>query len=283
MIRLENDALILEVGTVGAAWTRIYDKRKKSELLFAGEKDSWKDQAPLLFPIVGRLQDGEYTHRGMRYALGTHGFLRHEELIVEAQTEDKVTFLLESTEETKKVYPFSFRYRVTYALAGARIEGTICVENLSDERMPFSAGAHPGFAMKPDQKDVLVRFVPANAKTQQAIYHGTTISEWRDITVSEYTGDQIPWNDTLVVRPMASVVVKSPTFSIRMTMDPVHTMALWAPIRKSTNTYERCLCIEPWWGESDHTDTDHELFHKSGSYILEPGEEKILRYTFDIE
>ena len=53
--RIENEAFIAEVNTLGAQLTRIYRKDNDTEYLWNGDVSVWKKLAPVLFPFVGRL------------------------------------------------------------------------------------------------------------------------------------------------------------------------------------------------------------------------------------
>ena len=47
--------------------------------------------------------------------------------------------------DTRSRYPFAFRLEVTYAVSGAELEVTLRIDNLGDEVLPASIGAHPAF------------------------------------------------------------------------------------------------------------------------------------------
>ena len=111
-------------------------------------KEMWAGN-PLLFPMVsfnhqlGR--EHHYPWGGREFALGQHGFARRSAWSVVARGESAMTLELADSEATREVYPFAFRYCVTYRLDGGRLHFEQTVENRSAEPMPFSTGIHPYF------------------------------------------------------------------------------------------------------------------------------------------
>lgn len=116
-----------------------------TEYLWQPDPEFWTGQAPNIFPYVARLTEGKYTLKGQTYEMKIHGLVRYEVLQVEEQGEEHITFRLDSSEETRKKYPFDFTYRITYALEGSTLVTTSSVENHGSERMYFGIGGHPGF------------------------------------------------------------------------------------------------------------------------------------------
>lgn len=104
---------------------------------------------PILFPICGPLPNNEYIIDGKTYSLKQHGFARNKAWAIDSteSTEEsiKVTLRLEDDEETRKLYPFSFRILFTYELKDGKLSIYQTYENLSNHTMPFYAGFHPYF------------------------------------------------------------------------------------------------------------------------------------------
>ena len=111
-------------------------------------KEMWAGN-PLLFPMVsfnhqlGR--EHHYAWGRREFALGQHGFARRSAWRVVARGESAMTLELADSEATREVYPFAFRYGVTYRLDGGRLHFEQTVENRGAEPMPFSTGIHPYF------------------------------------------------------------------------------------------------------------------------------------------
>ncbi len=66
---------------------------------------------------------------------------------VESQEFDRIVFLLKQSEETLKVFPFPFDFRIGYTVIDSSIAVTYEVVNTGKETMYFSVGGHPAFAL----------------------------------------------------------------------------------------------------------------------------------------
>ena len=55
-MKMENERLCIEISEHGAEVTRIYDKKKETELLWEGNPTYWKRHSPILFPNVASVQ-----------------------------------------------------------------------------------------------------------------------------------------------------------------------------------------------------------------------------------
>ena len=63
--------------------------------MWRGDAAVWGRHAPILFPYCGRLRGGAFTHRGVRYEGGQHGFARDmEHALVEKGVEENDTVLI---------------------------------------------------------------------------------------------------------------------------------------------------------------------------------------------
>lgn len=72
------------------------------EYLWNGDPKHWKRHAPLLFPIVGRLQDDQYQYDGTIYKMYQHGFARDSNFEIESQSDTQAVFLLRPNATIKK-------------------------------------------------------------------------------------------------------------------------------------------------------------------------------------
>ena len=59
---LENEELKIQVSDDGAELCSIYDKAKDREALWTADPKVWARHAPVLFPFVGMVKGGFYTH-----------------------------------------------------------------------------------------------------------------------------------------------------------------------------------------------------------------------------
>ena len=145
MISLENEHLLINVKQEGAELTRIYSKKTQLEYLWEGDDAFWGRQAPVLFPIVGKLRNGTYQYKDKDYALSQHGFARDQQFDIISKTDDTISFCFESNEATLLVYPFHFQLIISYQLNANSLTVSYQIINLDDHEMLFSVGGHPGF------------------------------------------------------------------------------------------------------------------------------------------
>lgn len=207
---------------------------------------------PVLFPSVGKLKDDTYREAGREYHLPIHGLARNFPWKVTGQREDtgELTLELESTEETKKQYPFAFRLRFTYLLGDGSLKIRQEYQNLSEKRMPFSAGFHPYFRI-PEQVEVRLH-------AQSALN-----------TVTGRLGkcpERIPCGEEesgyLVLDGRErEVSADFGTHRLTVAFDGIFRYLLVWYVEK-----EKFICLEPWTGRPDALNTGEDLLR------LEPGE-----------
>ena len=75
-MKMENERLCIEISEHGAEVTRIYDKKKETELLWEGNPTYWKRHSPILFPNVGKTYKNKVKINGISYPTSGHGFAR---------------------------------------------------------------------------------------------------------------------------------------------------------------------------------------------------------------
>ena len=145
MLTLVNAHLCVKISTVGGELQSVYGRKTGIEYLWQGDAAYWTGRAPNLFPFVGRLYEKRYTLNGKSFEMGLHGFAKINEMSVESEEQDRCVLLLCDNEETRKIYPYRFEFRIRYALEENRLLITFSVRNLSEETMIFGMGGHPGF------------------------------------------------------------------------------------------------------------------------------------------
>lgn len=172
-MKLENEFLSVEIAEEGAELIRIYDKQKKTDVLWEGEAKFWKRRSPVLFPNVGKTYQNTVRIQGIQYPTSQHGFARDNIFTCIKCKEESATFLLHSNEETKEVYPFDFELYISYTLEGKNIMVQWKVRNPADESMYFTIGGHPAFRFaKPEEKkeDYCLKF-PGKDSLEYILIH----------------------------------------------------------------------------------------------------------------
>ena len=110
----------------------------------------WQNCAPILFPVVGRCENGTLSVNGKNYPMELcHGFAPVSEFELLEQSEHTVTLRLVSNAETLRHYPFEFIFDVSYILNEKGLSTVLSVTNPGKDKMLFGIGGHPGFCCEP--------------------------------------------------------------------------------------------------------------------------------------
>lgn len=143
---IQNKYLKIVISSIGAEIQSIKGNGG-TEYLWQGDKCTWPNRAPNIFPYVARLTNGKYKYRGKTYKMETHGFLPKAELKVYGMKNHSISFQLTSNKITRKYYPFEFTYLLHYKLDGPKLLITYEIRNEGMEAMYFGLGGHPGFCI----------------------------------------------------------------------------------------------------------------------------------------
>jgi galactose mutarotase-like enzyme len=248
-----------------------------TDLLWDGDPAFWTGRAPILFPIVGSLNDDRYRWQGRDWSLPRHGFARRMIWQTVAHGADHATLRLEAGAETRAVYPFEFVLEMEFAVRDAELAMTAKVRNAGCGVMPFSLGFHPAlrwpFAPGSAREDYLLQFeLPEPGPVCRL--DGAGLIARRE--PSPLTGDvlvpsdRLFADDALVFRGLES---RSVRFGVpggewlRCTFPGFPDLGLWS---KPGAGY---LCIEPWLGHADPAGFEGSLDEKPGITVLPPGGE----------
>ena len=263
---MENDFVKVAVCDFGAELFSFYDKETKIEAVWQADSKYWARHAPVLFPFVGKVNGGYYTHKGVQYKMGQHGFARDMEFDFAGQTEKEIVHVLKSTEETLAKYPFPFELKITHRLEGKTLSVIWEVSNPSDETMYFSIGGHPAFnvpAREGESKyDYFVTFNGEKelkyvlidlscAAVDMDNIHTLTIED-NKMLITEHTFD----NDALIFDDyqVEKIGLAYPDGTPYLTMSCAGfpSMGVWS----QPKTDAPFVCLEPWIGRCDNRGFD---------------------------
>ena len=267
LYHIENEHLFCAVDSFGAQLHSLKDRQRKTEYLWQGDPAVWSGQAPVLFPIVGRLKDDRYRWQGREDTLPKHGFARESAFRLASHAPARVSFTLESKDATRACYPFEFALTLDYRLEGRALTAEAIVENKGEGEMYFSLGAHPGFRCQ--MGDILRFGQPETLASQwidgEAMLAGGSypvLENATDIVLHEHIFD----NDALILSGMQSQHVTllrrgrsqgvSSTPKIKFDIGGAPVLGLWA---KPGAPY---VCIEPWFGLNDSNEFTPDLSQK---------------------
>lgn len=276
---IENKYLTLGVKSFGCEITSLKSKESEYEFIWQGSPDIWSGQAPILFPIIGRLIEDKFTYCGKEYTLEKHGFARRREWTLIAKEESSLTFRLCDDDKTLSMYPFSFEVDVTFTLKEKTLEVSHLVKNKTNGNMYFSIGAHPAFNCEigdkitfseneklQTEKIDLVKSLRLPGKFDFPQDNGT-------VTITKDIFNE----DALILSGFSSkyVTLHSDKNSRRIKFDlgGAPYLGIWA---KPGASY---VCIEPWFGVNDSTEKKDDLSKKDEIIELRENEEFVFKWS----
>ena len=172
---IENELLKVSVNTAGAQLWSVHSKKTGTEYIWQGDEKYWTGRAYNLFPFIGRMYDGAFTYDGKTYPSRAHGLARYFEFTLETQTENQLVFVMKSSEETLKEYPFRFTFRVAFTLIGNALETKYSATNDDDKEMICCFGGHPGINVpfgNGEFEDYYLEFSAPTATRRQLLAKG---------------------------------------------------------------------------------------------------------------
>jgi galactose mutarotase-like enzyme len=302
---LQNGAFAAKISETGAELKSLARLGTGTEYIWPGDPAWWTGSAPILFPVVGGLRNGSYTHGGRLYRLGNHGFARTSLFTLASETGDAAELRLSASPETLACYPFDFTLTVGFRLRPDGIAVRYTVANNGRERMLFSIGSHAAFNVPMTGgalEDYSVVFDQEESCPRWFLDRGNCLIAGATEEIIK-DGRTIPLSRTLFDR--GALVFKAPRsrrFSLRNGLDSrsltvvtegTPYLGIWAKPGSppgghaaSTNVPGRVppfVCIEPWHGIPDSTEASGILAEKEGIMSLEPGSLFETGYTIEVE
>jgi galactose mutarotase-like enzyme len=286
-VTISSDKLTASISVLGAELQSLKDAHGR-ELMTDANPAYWSGRAPLLFPIVGRLNNDVLRVDGREYNMQKHGFARKSLFdLVEAST-DEARFQLVDSEQTRAQYPFAFELDAHFRIEGATLHQTVNVRNTGMAEMPFSFGYHPAFAwplpfggereghvirFEQDEPASLARVTPYGTIAPDAIptpVAGTSLA----------LHDALFEDDALVWRALDSHRLSYGTPglpSLEIAFPDTAMLGIW------TKPNAAFICIEPWAGIADPEDFDRDFTQKPGIILLPPGEARSFRMNITLQ
>ncbi len=280
---LKNNVFFVNASKSGAELISIHNLTNKTDILWNPDLKFWNRISPVLFPIVGKLKDNSFLENEMHFEMLQHGFARNMEFEIIQHTENSLSMQLTSNEETRKQFPFDFLLNISYILIENCLDIHYSVTNLSSVEMPFSIGAHPGFAIdKPLNQYKLVfdqSFTADRYMIDNGLYTGESTPTMQN-THELLLSDELIQHDAVVFKnvPFYRVTLceldNTPVVTVSSSDFP--HWGFW------TKPGAPFFCIEPWAGLADSTNATGNLRDKEGIHILEPNQMKQFSYSIEM-
>lgn len=282
-VTLSNEFLTVDISALGAEIQRVTGTNG-TEFLWNGDKSVWEGRAPILFPICGGLKENKYILDGKEYTMMKHGFVRNKLFTVVKHESEYAELVCFSDEETIKEYPFSFAFHAIFELKANSLYVSYKIENQNSKTMFFSVGAHEAYAC-PDGIESYSVVFEKNETLNSYTIDGNLLED-NYICVME-NGREFPLkyeyfkSDALIFKHLNSrkveLIHKASSKKITLSFPEHRFFLLWT---KPTGKY---ICLEPWCGIPDGTDSDFDFANKEGIVSLESGKAYTAAHTITFE
>lgn len=277
-IEIGSSALRASINPFGAELSSLRDAQGR-ELMTDADPAYWTGRAPILFPIVGRLNDDVLWLDGASYRLEKHGFARRSTFDPVDVTPTSALFRMTDNGSTREAFPFAFLLEIGFAIEGATLTMTAKIGNDGDAPMPFSFGWHPAFAWPlpggAAKTDHAITFETDEPEPLRGLNEAGLIAEDRPTPVVGKRlalRDALFENDALIWNPIhsqhltygsATASARGPQLEIAFPDTP--RLGIW------TKPGAAFLCIEPWHGIADPVGYQGDFRDKPGVISIAPG------------
>lgn len=247
------------------------------EYLWQGDKKYWAGQAPVCFPITGVLRDSKAVAFGKPCEMKRHGVARINPFEIREQGANFVSFIQNSSEETKRAFPFDYSLEIRYTVLKNSVTTRYTVKNTGKDRLPFVIGGHPAFncPLESGEKfeDYTVEF--SGAVNQKCLRPDVEtglvdISKRYDVldAPNKINLDHSLFDlDAMVfdnIKPK-SAVLSAGGRGVKIDYQDFDNLLVW-----SSSNGGNFVALEPWTGISTCSDEDSVFENKRGMTVLEP-------------
>ena len=229
----------------------------------------WNRHAPVLFPIVGQVKNGETIIDGKLCKMGQHGFARDMEFEEVALNSYRLIY----NQETLEKYPYKFELNISYKTEGDIVETKYQVKNIDNKKIYFGLGGHPAFVC--DYKNSEIEFEQQEDNIQiYQLDHGL-VKDKPEIVENFTDGKKIVLNesifndDAIIMKNLKSnkiTLKENGKELLKFDFTDFPILAIWS--KKGANF----LCIEPWLNTADKVSSTGIYTDKEGLISLQPGE-----------
>ncbi len=275
-IHLVNDYIEVEIQKFGAELISLKQMCDDTEYIWNADSNYWKRHAPVLFPIVGRVVNDQFRVNDKTYHLGQHGFARDMEFKVIDQSSSHVTLNLKWDDETLKVYPFKFDFKITYAIEKSKISIEYNVKNMDQHPIYFSVGAHPGFNCPIKENESYDDYYFEFEKSEEASISLLTPDgllkrdkvaylnneKFIEISASLFKDGALVFEHLKSKR--ISLKSRKSDYCVHVDFEGFPFLGLWSKAEGAP-----FVCIEPWIGHADYADFQDDFSKKEDQICLD--------------
>ena len=281
VITLSNSQISVAIKTLGAELCSIKNKLNR-EFMWEGNPNFWGKHSPVLFPIVGTLKNNTFYHNDTKYTLTRHGFARDMEFELIEKTEDSATFSIQSNSATLLNYPFEFELQIQYTLINTTVEIDYKVVNKDNSEIPFSIGAHPAFALPSSFEDYSLDFEKVEP-LEYTLLENDLVSQQTEKIHTDTNRVPLTYElfkrDALIFKKLQSnslTIIEEEKPILKVHFQDFPSLGIW------TKVGAPFICLEPWFGYSDTTESNGNLFEKEGVIVLEANAKFQAKFSIEI-
>lgn len=257
------------------------------EYLWQGDKEYWAGQAPVCFPIVGVLPNGEGTAFGKKCKMNRHGVARINPFEVRAQNKNSITFIQRADDNTRAAFPFDYELEIKYTLVGSTVTNEYIIRNIGECDMPFVIGGHPAFNCPLTDKEAFedYKVVFDKPMTKDVLrpdfFTGLVDNRKRypilkDSNSIKLNHDLFEENDAMIfdnIESKCATLIGKENKGIKIEYQDMTNLLIWSACKKPN-----FVALEPWTGISNCYDETDEIEKKRGMTILEPNSEASFKF-----
>lgn len=281
-VTISNSKLSAQIYCKGAELFSLKSLDNNQEYMWEGNPKFWEKHSPVLFPIVGTLKNNSYTYNDKHFQLLRHGLARNLNFSLIHAADNQAIFSLQSSEETKKAYPFEFELQITYTLLDSKLELNYTIINNDKVAIPFSIGAHPAFALPNNfesyslefnQQETLNCFTLENDLVSDNSFEIALENKKLQLDYSIFENDALIFK---TVQSRAITILENNKPLLKVAFNDFKNLGIWTKVGASF------ICIEPWLGYSDAVHATGNLLEKEGIQLVAVNERFECSFSVEI-
>ena len=242
----------------------------------------------MLFPLVGKIENGEFRLGEKTYNLSAHGFARDKKFQLVHKKVDAITLELSADDETRKGYPYEFSLQVILTLEKKQLKVTYKIINPESDYIFFCIGAHPGIKIPTKEglkyDDYKITFEKEEKSdrlllTPEGLRSGKVEKEWLNgdtINLKE----ELFKDDALIFDDLKSKYLHIESDKggdkVKVGWWNYPDMGIWKSYNNSP-----FICIEPWNGMADQSGLFNDFKDKKGVVKLQGNSEFECAFTIE--
>ncbi len=284
---ISTEKITATIDTFGAELHSL--KMGDTEYLWQAEPSVWKRHAPVLFPFICNTDSKKYFYNGNEYSLSNHGFARDSEFEQVSADENSAEFVLKSTDETKKIYPFDFSLNIRYMVEKNKLTVTYTVKNTDSKDIYFFIGGHPAFRVPLSEGESFDDYYVEYEKEENLIqeFNGKStviLDNAKTVPLShELFANDVFMKDA----PDSSWVALSNKSGrkVKLNYDNSGCIAVWSSYFSDKSLTEKAefVCLEPWSSVPVYCDKEEDITKMSHAVKLAVNNEYSFEYSVEIE